>query len=163
MTGRIEARLKELKIELPDAAAPAANYVPYVITGNQLWIAGQIPYWNGELRHKGKVGATASPEDGAAAARLCALNIIAQAKAALGDSTASPASSSWAVSSTPRPTSRLTRRSSTAHPTWSSRSSATRANTPASPSAPHRCRATRPARLMRSSPSSKLSRRRPGA
>src|SRR3546814_741416 len=85
MAGRIEARLKELKIELPDAAAPAANYVPYVITGNQLWVAGQIPYWNGELRHKGKVGATASPEDGAAAARLCALNIIAQAKAALGD------------------------------------------------------------------------------
>src|SRR3546814_2959886 len=85
MAGRIEARLKELKIELPDAAAPAANYVPYVTTGNQLWVAGQIPYWNGELRHKGKVGATASPEDGAAAARLCALNIIAQAKAALGD------------------------------------------------------------------------------
>src|SRR3546814_7345932 len=85
MAGRVEARLAELKIELPNAAAPAANYVPYVITGNQLWVAGQIPYWNGELRHKGKVGATASPEDGAAAARLCALNIIAQAKAALGD------------------------------------------------------------------------------
>lgn len=85
MAGEIAARLKQLGIELPQAAAPAANYVPYVITGNQLWIAGQIPFWNGTLPHKGKVGAGVSLEDGMKAARLCALNIIAQAQAALGD------------------------------------------------------------------------------
>ena len=85
MAGEIAAKLKRLGIELPQAAAPAANYVPYVITGNQLWIAGQIPFWNGALPHKGKVGAGVSLEDGVKAARICALNILAQAQAALGD------------------------------------------------------------------------------
>lgn len=85
MAGRIEARLKELGIELPKAAAPAANYVPFVITGNQLWVAGQIPFWDGKIKYAGKVGGNLSIEDGVASARLCALNIIAQAKAALGD------------------------------------------------------------------------------
>ena len=85
MAGRIDARIAELGIELPEAASPAANYVPFVITGNQLWIAGQVPFWNGEIAHRGKVGADATVEDGVAAARVCGLNIIAQAKAALGD------------------------------------------------------------------------------
>jgi enamine deaminase RidA (YjgF/YER057c/UK114 family) len=84
MAGRIEARLAELNIELPNAAAPAANYVPYVVSGNQIWVAGQVPFWNGELKYRGKVGETMSVEDAQGAARLCALNIIAQAKAALG-------------------------------------------------------------------------------
>lgn len=85
MAGKIEARLKELNIELPNAASPAANYVPFVITGNQLWIAGQVPFWNGEIAYRGKVGNDISLEDGVAAARVCGLNILAQAKAALGD------------------------------------------------------------------------------
>lgn len=84
MSGRIEARLKELNIELPRAAAPAANYVPYTTSGKLLFVAGQIPFWNGELRHVGTVGADMSVEDGALAARVCALNLIAQAKAACG-------------------------------------------------------------------------------
>ena len=62
MPGKIEARLAELGIELPEAAAPAANYVPYVLEGGTLYIAGQIPFWNGELKHVGKVGADYSVE-----------------------------------------------------------------------------------------------------
>ncbi|MBM3532785.1 MAG: RidA family protein [Alphaproteobacteria bacterium] len=84
MSGRIEERLKELKIELPKAAAPAANYVPYTISGRLLFVAGQIPILNGQLKYVGTVGQDLSIEDGQAAARLCALNLIAQAKAACG-------------------------------------------------------------------------------
>ena len=85
MPGRIEARLKELAIDLPQAAAPVANYVPVVISGNQAWLAGQVTIWNGEFRHKGQLGRDIAVEEGKAAARLCALNILAQLRAALGD------------------------------------------------------------------------------
>ena len=83
MAGRIDARLSELNIELPKAAVPLAAYVPAVRSGNQLFISGQVPMWNGELRHVGKLGADYSIEQGREAARTCALNIIAQAKLAL--------------------------------------------------------------------------------
>jgi enamine deaminase RidA (YjgF/YER057c/UK114 family) len=79
-----EARLAALKIELPQPAAPAANYVPYVISGNLVFVAGQITIWNGEVRYLGRIGETLSVEDGVAAARLCGLNIIAQVRAACG-------------------------------------------------------------------------------
>jgi len=85
MSGRIEARLKELGIALPQAAAPAANYVPFVVTGNLVFVSGQLPVEGGQLKHKGIVGADVSVEDAHKAARLCALNLIAQAKAAVGD------------------------------------------------------------------------------
>lgn len=85
MSGRIEARLKELGISLPPVAAPAANYVPFIVTGNLVYVSGQLPFEGGQLRHKGIVGADVSVEDGHAAARLCALNLIAQVKAAIGD------------------------------------------------------------------------------
>ncbi|MFI4986168.1 MAG: RidA family protein [Alphaproteobacteria bacterium] len=84
MAGRIEARLKELKIELPKAAAPVANYVPYVEAGPLLFVSGQVTFWNGELKYIGKLGKEVSLDDGRAAARLCALNVLAQAQAALG-------------------------------------------------------------------------------
>jgi enamine deaminase RidA (YjgF/YER057c/UK114 family) len=84
MAGRIEAKLKELKIELPQAAAPVANYVPAVRSGDLLFIAGQICQWNGERRFIGKLGREISTEQGQEAARLCALNILAQARQALG-------------------------------------------------------------------------------
>lgn len=83
MAGRIEARLRDLGLELPQAAAPVAAYVPVVRTGNLLFTSGQITLWNGELRHVGKLGAGLTVEQGQEAARLCALNILAQAKAAL--------------------------------------------------------------------------------
>lgn len=84
MAGRIEARLKELGIELPQAAAPVAAYVPYTQSGNTLYVSGQVTVWNGERRFVGKLGQDFTVEQGQQAARLCALNIIAQAKAACG-------------------------------------------------------------------------------
>ena len=85
MTGTIDARLKDLGITIPQAAAPAANYVPTVVTGSTLYVSGQIPMGSGGLEFIGKLGADMDAETGAAAARLCAINIIAQAKSALGD------------------------------------------------------------------------------
>jgi len=83
MPGRIEAQLKDLKIELPNAASPMANYVPAVRAGNLLFVSGQICQWNGERRYVGKLGAEVNLEDGKAAARLCGLNLLAQARRAL--------------------------------------------------------------------------------
>ena len=85
MAGNIEARLQELGIELPEAAAPVANYLPYIINGKQLWVAGQVPFWNGEIKFSGVVGQDISVDDAVEAARICALNILAQTKAAIGD------------------------------------------------------------------------------
>ena len=85
MSGRIEARLKELGIALPKAAAPAANYVPFVISGKLLFVSGQLPMAGGKLAVTGVLGAGVTLAEGQRAARLCAVNIIAQAKAALGD------------------------------------------------------------------------------
>lgn len=77
---RIEARLRQLAIELPKPSAPAGAYVPYVLTDSLLFLAGQLPLWNGEMRYLGRVGSELTIEDGYAAARLCALNLLAQAK-----------------------------------------------------------------------------------
>jgi enamine deaminase RidA (YjgF/YER057c/UK114 family) len=85
MTSTIETRLQELGITLPVAAAPAANYVPYVQTGSLLLTSGQLPLDGGKLIHSGLVGADLSVAQGQEAARACAINILAQAKAALGD------------------------------------------------------------------------------
>ncbi|MGE0650624.1 MAG: RidA family protein [Alphaproteobacteria bacterium] len=85
MTDRIDARLKDLGITLPRAAAPAANYVPWVISGHLLFVAGQLPMEAGQIAVTGILGAGVSLEVGQRAARLCAVNIIAQTKAALGD------------------------------------------------------------------------------
>lgn len=84
MTGKIEARLAELGIELPEAPTPAANYVPFVQTGKLVFIAGQVPFAGGELKYVGKIGRDFDVEEGAACARLCAINILAQLKAACG-------------------------------------------------------------------------------
>src|SRR5437588_10274436 len=82
MSGKIEARLKGLGIELPQPTAPLANYVPFTVSGNLVFIAGQISQWNGERRFVGKLGAAISVADGQQAARLCALNIIAHVQVA---------------------------------------------------------------------------------
>jgi enamine deaminase RidA (YjgF/YER057c/UK114 family) len=84
MAREIDARLQELGIELPEAAAAVANYVPYVMTGNLVFVSGQVTIENGEFKYLGKVGSDLSAEQGQEAARLCALNIIAQLKAACG-------------------------------------------------------------------------------
>lgn len=79
----IEDKLAELGITLPDAPAPAANYVPYVQTGNLLFVSGQISAGPGGLI-RGKLGADMAAEAGAEAARACGLALLAQARAALG-------------------------------------------------------------------------------
>ncbi|KZL15250.1 RidA family protein [Pseudovibrio sp. Ad37] len=85
MSDTIQQNLEKLGVTLPEAAAPAANYVPFVKTGNQLFISGQLPMQDGKIAKTGKVGADLSIEDGVEAARLCAINLLAQAKAATGD------------------------------------------------------------------------------
>ena len=79
----VHQTLKDLHIELPEAPAPAANYVPFVRTGNLIFVSGQIAMdANGLVR--GKLGENMSLEDGQKAARLCALNLLAQLNAACG-------------------------------------------------------------------------------
>jgi enamine deaminase RidA (YjgF/YER057c/UK114 family) len=84
MSGEIEARLRELNIELPQASAPVANYVPYTISGKIVVVSGQITVWNGERRFVGKLGREVSIADGQQAARLCALNVLAHLHVACG-------------------------------------------------------------------------------
>ncbi|WP_273503140.1 RidA family protein [Paracoccus sphaerophysae] len=79
----IATRLRDLNITLPDAPAPAANYVPYVQTGNLLFVSGQISSGPDGLI-KGRLGADMDVTQGAAAARACGLALLAQANAALG-------------------------------------------------------------------------------
>ena len=76
MAGKIDAHLQDLGITLPEPATPVANYVPYVKTGNLIFVSGQVPVEGGELKYVGKLGADVSLEDGQAAARLCGINII---------------------------------------------------------------------------------------
>ncbi|WP_028031762.1 RidA family protein [Gemmobacter nectariphilus] len=83
MTGTIDARLAELGLALPAAPAPAANYVPFVISGSMLYVSGQVSSGPDGLI-KGRLGDGMDVEAGAAAARACALSLIAQAKAACG-------------------------------------------------------------------------------
>lgn len=80
----IHEKLEALGLALPEAAKAAANYVPFVVSGNLLFIAGQIPFLNGEKGHLGKLGADMSIEDAQKAAQACALNILAQVNEAVG-------------------------------------------------------------------------------
>jgi enamine deaminase RidA (YjgF/YER057c/UK114 family) len=86
MSGRIDARLAQLGIELPPPATPAANYVPSVRTGNLVYVAGQVPVVDGEFLFRGKVGEGQrfSIEEGQEAARIVALNLLAQVREACG-------------------------------------------------------------------------------
>ncbi len=83
MSSELEDRLAEKGITLPDAPAPAANYVPFVVTGNTVYVSGQISN-DAKGLITGKLGETMTTEEGAAAARTCALSLLAQLKAACG-------------------------------------------------------------------------------
>ena len=83
MTDRVEAKLAELGLTLPQAAAPVAAYVPTIEAGGLLHVSGQLPFIDGKLV-TGRLGEDVSLEDGTAAARACGLMILAQVKAALG-------------------------------------------------------------------------------
>ncbi|AXK79755.1 RidA family protein [Pseudolabrys taiwanensis] len=86
MAGTVEQKLASLGITLPTPAAPVANYVPFVRTGNQLVVSGQLCFGpDGKLVVTGQLGGGVSLEDGQKAARACAINLIAQVKAAVGD------------------------------------------------------------------------------
>ena len=86
MAGMIESKLTELGLTLPALAAPIANYVGFVRTGDLLFVSGQLCLGaDGKLVAKGKLGAEVSIEDGQKAARACAVNLLAQIKAAVGD------------------------------------------------------------------------------
>lgn len=80
---KYETRLAELGVTLPDAPAPAANYVPYVQVGNLVHVSGQISTKDGKFLI-GKLGENMTAEDGAQAARSCAISLLAQVKAACG-------------------------------------------------------------------------------
>ena len=84
MASNVNARLKELGITIPDAPAPAANYVPYTVTGNLVFVSGQVPFVDGKLIATGRIGESATPKEGYEQARICAINLIAQVKAACG-------------------------------------------------------------------------------
>jgi enamine deaminase RidA (YjgF/YER057c/UK114 family) len=83
MAGRIDGRLRELGIELPTPSTPGANYVPFVRTGDLVFLTGQLSQWNGERRFIGKLGREFGVEEGQQAARLCALNLMAHLRAAV--------------------------------------------------------------------------------
>lgn len=84
MTTSVKERLDALGLELPEAAAPAANYVPYVRTGSLVFISGQVPVAGGKLACRGKVGVDYSLEEAQAAARLVGVNIVAVLRDACG-------------------------------------------------------------------------------
>ena len=84
MSTSADDNLNRLGITLPDAPAPAANYVPYVVAGNMVYVSGQLPLVDGKLSVTGHVGKNVSTEESAGQARLCAINLLAQLKAACG-------------------------------------------------------------------------------
>ena len=82
MTNIIENKLKELDIILDEASKPAGSYVPYVISNNLVFISGQLPFINGSITIKGKVGSEVSVEDGIKMAEVCAKALLSQLKSA---------------------------------------------------------------------------------
>jgi enamine deaminase RidA (YjgF/YER057c/UK114 family) len=80
-----EERLEQLGVTLPAPAVPVAAYVPCVRTGNLVYVSGQLPLVDGNPSHLGRLGADVGPEEGAAAARRCAVNVLAALKAELGE------------------------------------------------------------------------------
>ena len=84
MSKLINQRLKELKIDLPKTPNPVANYLPYTISENLIFISGQIPFFEGKLLYSGRLGEDIAIEDGQKAARICGLNLISQLNQACG-------------------------------------------------------------------------------
>jgi enamine deaminase RidA (YjgF/YER057c/UK114 family) len=81
--GQVEARLRALQAELPQPSQPGANYVPFVRSGNLVFLTGQLSQWNGERRFVGKLGREFGVPEGQQAARLCALNLLAHLRVAV--------------------------------------------------------------------------------
>ena len=84
MSGRVDARLAELGIVLPQPVAPVANYVAFVVAGGLVTLSGQLPMEGGAVAVRGRLGEDVSAEEGTRAARLCLVNLLAQVRAACG-------------------------------------------------------------------------------
>ena len=84
MASSIEKKLADLGITLPPPGSPAGNYVPFVVVGDLAFMAGQVAREAGKMKYTGKVGKDLSIEQGQEAAKLCAINLLAQLKAACG-------------------------------------------------------------------------------
>lgn len=84
MAGTIDAKLRELGIDLPGAMSPIANYVPYVVTGSLVVVSGQVPAVDGKIAVVGRVGDGLTVEEGQRAARQCFLNVLTHLRAACG-------------------------------------------------------------------------------
>ena len=82
MTSKVEQKLLEIGVKIPDAPSPAANYLPFTRTGNLVFVSGQVPFVDGKLKITGTVGKDASVEDAQGEAKTCAINLLAQLKVA---------------------------------------------------------------------------------
>ena len=82
MTSKVEQRLQEIGVSIPDAPTPAANYLPFTRTGNLVFVSGQVPFVDGKLSVTGTVGKDTSIEDAQRQAKVCAINLLAQLKVA---------------------------------------------------------------------------------
>ena len=80
MTSKVEQRLLEIGVTIPDAPSPAANYLPFTHTGNLVFVSGQVPFVDGKLEVTGTVGENASVEEAQGQAKICAINLLAQLK-----------------------------------------------------------------------------------
>lgn len=85
MITKISEKVAQAGFALPSASVPAANYVPWVHTGNLIYVSGQVPVLDGQLAYVGKLGEGISIEDGQKAAQVCALNVLAHLSAAVND------------------------------------------------------------------------------
>lgn len=81
---KIQEKLDKLGIVLPEAAVPVANYAGFIVSGGRVFVSGQLPLVDGEVKYTGKVGSEVSVEDAKEAAKLCAINILSQIKLACG-------------------------------------------------------------------------------
>ena len=84
MTSKVEARLKDLGVVVPEGPTPIANYVPFTVSGTTAYISGQGTFKDGKLQFIGKLGREFTIEEGQQAARLCAVNVLAQLRKACG-------------------------------------------------------------------------------
>jgi len=145
-----EARLVELGITLPDAPAPVATYSPFVVTNGTVYISGQVPIRDGGLPRIGLVGSDVTQEEAVEEARACAINVLAQLRAAAGGSLDNVERLIKVTVFVARPDSARTRSSGTVRRICSSRSSAKRAARRAARSAWRSCRWVRRSRSRRS-------------
>ena len=154
----IEAKLEQLGLPLPVAPPPVGAYVPVIRMGNLVVTSGQLPFVGKQIAFEGKLGANLHEQDGWNAARICTVNALAQIKACVGSLSMIKQIVRVRATCIRPPIFAVRRRSSTAHPSCSSKSSATPAGTRASPWESPKCPSTRPYNFACGSKSRKCTR-----